>query len=413
MLDTQKIRKDFPILSRTVHGKPLVYLDNAATTQKPLAVMQALNDFYSRTNANVHRGVHALSEEATEAYETARTKVAAFLNAKGPQEIVFTRNATEAINLVAHGWGRKNVKAGDEVVLSRMEHHSNLVPWQLLAQEKGAKLRFIELTPEGELDMDSFKSLLSSKTRLVAVTQMSNVLGTINPVREIAALAHAQGAVVLVDGAQSVPHLPVDVQALGADFLAFSGHKMMAPMGIGVLWGREGILKAMDPFNGGGEMILEVTWEKATWNEIPYKFEAGTPNVGGAVALGAAVDYLTKLGMDQVREHEAAITEYGMGVLSKLEGLEIYGPKNAKKRGGVIAFNYRGLHAHDLGQVLDQEGVAVRVGHHCAQPLLRLLGQNSTARASFYVYNTDEEVDKLAEALKKARDYFGAVRSAR
>jgi len=406
VLDPAALRPDFPILSRTVHGRPLVYLDNAATTQKPAAVIEAEADVYRRYNANVHRAIHTLGEEATAAYETARAKVAAFIGAPDPRGVVFLRNATEAINLVAWAWGRRRLRAGDEVLLTPMEHHSNLVPWQLVAAETGAKLRFIPLLPTGELDLAALDGLLNPRTRIVAVTAASNVLGTITPIAEICRAARAAGALCVVDAAQSVPHLPVDVGAIGCDFLAFSGHKMYGPLGIGVLWGRPGRLEETEPFLGGGEMILHVELERSTWNEIPYKFEAGTPNVAGAVGLAAAVDYLRAVGMGAVAAHEARLTEYALGVLRDLPGVAIYGPP--APRGALAAFNVEGVHPHDLAQFLDRDGVAVRAGHHCAQPLMRHLGVVATARASFALYNTTAEIDTLGGSILRAREFFHA-----
>jgi cysteine desulfurase/selenocysteine lyase len=416
MLDIQTIRADFPILSRQVHGKPLVYLDNAATSQKPEAVIQALDDYYRRYNANIHRGVHTLAEEATEAYEQARRKVARFINAASPREVVFVRNTTEAINLVALTWGRANVHAGDVIILSLMEHHSNLVPWQLLAQASEARLEFIGLDGEGRLVLDELDRLLAEfgeRVKLVGVSGMSNVLGTVNPVAEVAARAHAAGALCLVDGAQSVPHLLVDVQAIGADFLAFSGHKMMGPTGSGVLWARKEVLQAMPPFLGGGDMIKSVHLRESEWNDIPHKFEAGTPSVAEGIGLGAAVGYLAGLGMDEVHAHEVALAGYALERLATVPNLHIYGPP-AAERGGVVTFNLLRdgellLHPHDLASILDREGIAIRAGHHCAQPLMEYYGVPATARASFYVYNTEDEVDKLVEALLKAQRVFGLV----
>lgn len=414
MLDVTRIRADFPILSREVHGKPLVYLDNAATTQKPESVVRALERYYRQYNANIHRGVHTLAEEATAEYEGARRRVGRFINAFSPREVVFVRNATEAINLVASTWGRANVGRGDVVVLSVMEHHSNLVPWQLLAHAVGARLEFIGIDQQGRLELSDLDRLLeenAGRAKLVAVSGMSNVLGTINPVAEIASRAHQAGAMVLVDGAQSVPHLPVDVRALGADFLAFSGHKMMGPTGIGVLWARKEILQAMPPFLGGGDMIKSVHLRESEWNDIPHKFEAGTPNIADAIGLGAAVDYLSALGMENVQAHEQAMARVAIERLSALPNLEIYGP-SAEERGGVITFNLMRdgellIHPHDLASILDREGIAIRAGHHCAQPLMEHYGVPATARASFYVYNSEEEVDKLAAALLKAQQVFG------
>ncbi len=414
MFDVQEIRKDFAILNREVHGKPLIYLDNAATSQKPDVVIDAMSDYYRRYNANIHRGVHTLAEEATEAYEGARRKVARFVNAYSPREVVFVRNTTEAINLVAQTWGRANLQAGDVVVLSVMEHHSNLVPWQLVAQATGARLEFIELDPAGRLlldDLDRFLAEHGQRVKLVTISGMSNVLGTVNPVAEIARRAHSVGARILVDGAQSVPHLPVDVQALDIDLLAFSGHKMMGPTGIGALWARQEILKAMPPYMGGGDMIKSVHLRESQWNDIPHKFEAGTPNMAQAIGLGAAVDYLSGLGMDNVLAHERAIAGYALERLGTVPNLHIYGPP-AADRGGVVTFNLmKGdellIHPHDLASILDHEGIAIRAGHHCAQPLMEYYGVPATARASAYVYNTEAEIDALADALIKAQKVFG------
>jgi cysteine desulfurase/selenocysteine lyase len=414
MPNIHQIRADFPVLQRQVHGQPLVYLDNAATSQKPEVVIRAMGDYYRRYNANIHRGVHTLAEEATEAYENARRRVARFINAYSSREIVFVRNTTEAINLAAYSWGRANVGADDVIVLTEMEHHSNLVPWQLLAQAVGARLEFVGLDPQGRLrleDLDQLLDRFGERVKLVGVSGMSNVLGTINPVAEIAERAHAAGALLLVDGAQSVPHLPVDVRAIGADFLAFSGHKMLGPTGVGVLWARQAILEAMPPFLGGGDMIKSVHLRHSEWNDVPHKFEAGTPNVAHAIGLGAAVDYLNGLGMDWVHTHEQSLAAYAMDGLSAVPDLHIYGPPPAE-RGGVVTFNLikNGellIHPHDLASILDREGVAIRAGHHCAQPLMEHYGVAATARASFYVYNTPEEVDKLVEALLKARRLFG------
>jgi len=408
-IDVESTRRDFPILERSVHGRPLVYLDNAATTQKPRAVIDALVHYYENYNANIHRGIHALSEEATARYEEARLKVARFIGAPAAETIVFTRNTTESINLVAHAWGRKHLRAGDEVLLTVMEHHSNLIPWQLLARDTGAKLRFVDIDDEGRLLWDDFERLLGPRTRLVSVTHMSNVLGTINPIKDIAELAHSRGALVLVDGAQSVPHLPVDAPALDCDFMAFSAHKMLGPTGVGVLYARPGLLEEMDPFLGGGEMISRVLLEESTWNDVPWKFEAGTPNIADVIAFGAAIEYLQGLGMDAVRAHEMEITAYALEALSAVPQVTIYGPTDAEARGGVVSFNLGDLHPHDLGTVLDRFGVAVRAGHHCAQPLMRRLGCVATARASFYVYNRLEEVDTLVEGVREADRFFGHV----
>ena len=405
--DVARIRKDFPILDREVRGKKLVYLDSAATSQKPQVVIDTLARYYQRSNANVHRGIHTLSDEATDAYEQARLKVSRFIKSPSSRSVVFVRNSTEAINLVAHSWARKRLKAGDEIVLTRMEHHSNLIPWQMVAAETGAKLKFIYLRPDGTMNMEHAAELIGDRTRLVAVSHMSNVLGTINPMRELADMAHQRGALVLADGAQSVPHMPVDVGELGCDFLAFSGSKMLGPMGIGVLWAREELLEEMDPFMGGGSMIMEVTCETATWNDVPWKFEAGTPDVAGAIGLGAAIDYLQGLGMESVRQHEMELTGYALQELSKIDGIFVFGPRDPRIRGGVISFNMLDVHPHDVGTILDQEGIAIRAGHHCCQPLMRWLDVPATARASFYVYNTKEEVDALVAGLIKAKEIMG------
>ena len=410
MLDVNAIRRDFPILARTVNGRRLVYLDNGATTQKPRAVIDALVHYYEHSNANVHRGIHTLADEATTAYEGVRAQTAAFIGAAQESEIVFTRNTTEAINLVANGWGRKFLRPGEEIVVSEMEHHSNLVPWQLVAAATGARLRAIPLLPDGTLDLDAARALLASgRVRLLAVTHMSNVLGTITPVAELARLAHAAGALILVDGAQSVPHLPVDVQALDIDFLAFSAHKMLGPTGVGVLWGRRELLAAMDPFLGGGSMIATVEIEESTWAEAPQKFEAGTPNIADVVAFGAALDYLTKLGLANVRAHEIELTAYALKALGAVAGVTVHGPRDAEQRGGLVSFSYADLHPHDISQALDQYGVAVRAGHHCTQPLHRWLNveANATTRASFYIYNDRDDVDALVEGLRAAGRFFG------
>ena len=409
MFDAQTIRKDFPILTRQIHGKPLVYLDSGATTQKPQTVIDVEARFYEQTNANIHRGIHTLSEESTALYEGARAKIASFIGSPSAESVIFTRNATEAINLVAYGWARKVLKSGDEILLTSVEHHSNLIPWQMTAQAIGAKLKFIPMTAEGLLDLSKLDTLLTKKTKLVAMTAMSNVLGTIFPVADIIKKAHRVGAKVLLDGAQSVPHMPVSVKAIGCDFLAFSAHKMLGPTGIGILWGRPELLSDMDPMLGGGDMILEVWREKATWNELPWKFEAGTPNIAGAVAFGEAIDYLSKLGMDNVRKHEKELTAYALDVLKKDPQIHLYVPMDPDVRGGVISFNYGTIHPHDIGTLLDQEGIAIRAGHHCCQPLMRDLEISGTARASFYIYNTCDDVDRLAAALKKAASVFAGV----
>lgn len=406
MFDVEAVRKDFPILERRVHGKPLVYLDNASTTQKPRAVIDALVRYYETYNANIHRGLHTLAEEATAAYEASRAKVARFIKSPGgARGVVFTRNTTESINLVANAWGRANLGPGDEIVLTVMEHHSNLVPWQLIAREKGAIIRYVDIDEEERLRRDQIEAFIGPKTRIVAMVQASNVLG-INPVAEVAEMAHRYGALMLVDGAQAVPNMPVDVGALGCDFYAFSGHKMAGPTGIGVLWARPELLESMDPFLGGGEMISRVTLEGSTWNDIPWKYEAGTPNIADGIVLGAAVDYLEGLGMEKVREHEKSLAAYAIERLTALPQVTVYGPKSAEERVGVVSFNYGDIHPHDVGQVLDQHGVAIRAGHHCAQPLMRRLGCVATARASFFVYNTQAEIDVFVEALEEAGRYF-------
>ena len=400
------IRNDFPILSRSVHGKPLVYLDSGASSQKPRAVLDTMNVYYETYNANVHRGVYEISEEATAAMEKARVKVARFVNARQGKQIIFTRNTSESINLVAYSWGNANIKAGDLIILTEMEHHSNLVPWQLLAQRTGARLEFVPVTDDGLLRLDIYEQILQQQPKLVAFTHMSNVLGTINPAQAMIAQAHAVGATVLLDAAQSVPHLPVDVQALDVDFLCFSGHKMLGPTGIGVLYGKRDLLEAMPPFMGGGDMIRTVSLRESTWNDLPWKFEAGTPAIAEAIGLGAAVDYLNSLGMQNVVRHEQEITSYAIQQLQEIPGLTIYGPP-AALRGGVLSFTLGDIHPHDLASILDQEvGVAVRAGHHCAQPLMERFGLAATARASFYVYTIKEDIDILVQGLRKAMHIF-------
>ncbi len=406
-LDVERIRDDFPILRRTVHGQPLVYLDNAATSQKPQSVIDAISHYYANTNANVHRGVHCLAEEATAAYEEVRDKVCRFLNADDPKSIVFTRNTTESINLVAHAWGRKHLHEGDEVVLTVMEHHSNLVPWQLMAEETGVTLRFIDIDEEGHLHTDHLDEYINDKTRLVAMGHVSNALGTIHSVRTIACAARAVGALVLVDGAQGAPHGPVDVQALDADFYAYSPHKALGPLGVGVLWARRDLLEDMNPFLGGGEMIRNVTLERSTWAGVPHKFEAGTPSVADVVGLGAATDYLMALGMDKVRAHEKHVVSYALERLNELPFIQIFGPRRPDDRCGLVSFIDADIHPHDLGTVVDRSGVAIRAGHHCAKPLMHRLGVTATARASFYIYNDRADVDALIDALLEARKVFG------
>lgn len=399
------IRTDFPILEQRIHGKPLVYLDSAATSHKPKAVLQAMQDYYSHSNANVHRAIHALGERATAKYEEARQKVATFVGAASDREIIFTKGTTESINLVAHSW-MHNLRPGDEVLVTPMEHHSNLVPWQQAARRSGATLVFAPLRSDGTIDMEQLPHFLSSNTRVVALTHVSNVLGVINPVKEVVAAAHDVGARVLIDGAQSVPHMPISVRELGCDFLAFSGHKMCGPTGIGVLYGRLDALEQMDPFVFGGEMIASVTLRDATWNELPWRFEAGTPNIAGAIGLAAAMDYLSTIGMDNIHAHEQHITQYAVKALQALGDVEIYGPA---MRSGLVTFNLAQIHPHDVATVLDQEGVAVRAGHHCCQPLMNWLGVPATVRASFYLYSTEAEVDTLIRALQRTREFFANV----
>jgi cysteine desulfurase/selenocysteine lyase len=404
-LDPARIRGDFPILDREVRGRPLVYLDSANTSQKPRQVLDAMDDYYRRHNANVHRAVHTLSEEATHLFEQARGKVARFVGAS-ERATVFTKNASEAINLVAYAWGLRNLGDGDEVLVTEMEHHSNLVPWQLVARLTGARVRALPVTGDHLLDLDALDGLLGRRTRMVAVSAMSNTLGTVNPVAAIAERARAAGALVLADAAQAVPHAGARLDALGVDFLAFTGHKMLGPMGIGVLAAREEVLGGMEPFLGGGEMIRDVAVDGATWNDIPWRFEAGTPNVAEAVGLGAAVDYLQALGMDRVRVAEADLTAYALKRLGEVQGLRVYGPEELEHRGGVVSFTLGTVHPHDVAQVLDEEGVAVRAGHHCTMPLHRRLGLQATTRASFSVYSTADEVDALVAGLDKARRFF-------
>lgn len=405
-LDVLSLRKDFPILTREVRpGVPLVYLDSTATTQKPRVVLDAMETYYRNNNANVHRGVHTLAEEATAMYEGARAAVGKFINAPSAEQIIFTRNATEAINLVAYTWARATLKAGDRVILTEMEHHSNLVPWHMLASQVGVELEFIPVTMEGLLDLEAYRALLTRNPKLVAFSGMSNVLGTINPVAEMTRLAHAAGAVVLVDGAQSVPHLPVDVQALGVDFLAFSAHKMLGPTGIGALYGRKDLLENMPPFLGGGEMIKTVHLRSFTPNSLPHKFEAGTPAIAEAVGFGAAVDYLTKIGMEVVAAYEQEMVGYALERLEEIPGVKVLGP-SAERKGGVAAFTLQGVHPHDIAQIVDRFGVAIRAGHHCAQPLHEKFGISATARASFYIYSIKEEVDKLVDGIYEVKKIF-------
>ncbi|WP_088810340.1 MULTISPECIES: cysteine desulfurase [Listeria] len=407
MKDFAKIRSDFKILEQEVNGKPLVYFDNAATAQKPKQVVDALTHYYEADNANVHRGVHTLAGRATDAYEGAREKVRAFIGASHVQEIIFTRGTTTALNLVADSYGAANVSSGDEIVISHLEHHSNFIPWQQLAKRTGATLKFIELEQDGTISVEKAASVIGAKTKIVALAHVSNVLGTVTPISEIAQIAHRHGAVIVVDGAQAVPHMAVDVGALDVDFYAFSGHKMMAPTGTGVLYGKKALLEKMAPTEFGGEMIDFVELYDSTWKELPWKFEAGTPTIGGQIALGAAVDYLTEIGMDAVHAYEQELVSYALAEMQKISGITIYGSLDAHKRAGLVTFNLDGVHPHDLATVLDEEGIAVRAGHHCAQPLMKWLGVNSTARASFYIYNTKEEIDLFIQGLKLTKEYFG------
>jgi len=406
MLDIQKIRADFPILKREVRpGIPLVYLDTTATSQKPMSVIQAMNDFYQNYNANIHRGIYSIAEEATAAYEGARERIARFIGIKDPRQLVYTRNTTESINLVAYSWGRKFLHEGDLIILTEMEHHSNLVPWLMLAEERKLRLEFIPITDRGELNLDEYRKLLELTPKLVSFTHMSNVLGTINPAREIIRLAHLAGAIALVDAAQSVPHFPVDLTDLDADFAVFSAHKMLGPTGIGILFGKIKLLEAMPPFMGGGDMIKKVQLCSFTTNDLPYKFEAGTPPIAEAVGFGAAIDYLNSCGMENVAAHEQEIVKYALPKLEEIPGVKVYGPP-AERKGAVIVFSVEGIHPHDVAQILDEVGIAVRAGHHCAMPLHQKLELPASTRASFYIYNTKEEVDFLAKGIRKVIDYF-------
>ena len=409
-LNIEKIREDFPILKRKVSGgKSLVYLDNAATTQKPLAVINAIHDYYMNYNSNIHRAVHQLAEEATLEFEKTREKVAEFINARSTEEIVFTRNATEAINLVAYSWGRANVKKEDRIVITELEHHSNIVPWQILTSEKGAKLDYVGTDDNGYLKLQEYMNYLESskkKVKLVSVSHMSNVLGTIVPVNDMIKMSHEKGIPVLIDAAQSVPHMPVDVQKMDCDFMAFSAHKMLGPTGVGILYVKKEILEKMAPFIGGGDMIKEVHKYETRYNDLPYKFEGGTPNIADVIGFAAAIDYLNNLGMDKVREHEVELTEYALDIITKVKGVTLYGPRNTKDRGGVISFNIGDIHPHDLATIMNDHGVAIRSGHHCAQVLMERLDVAATSRASFYIYNTKEEIDIFVSALGEARRLF-------
>ena len=402
------VRSDFPILSRTVRdNKPLIYLDNASTTQKPNQVIDAITKYYKGYNANIHRAVYALAEEATESYESARDKITKFVNVRDRQEMIFVRGTTEAINLVAYAWGRANVKPGDIIVTTEYEHHSNIVPWQLLVQEKSAQLKYIRTDDFGELILDDLDEYLSTgRVKLVAFSLMSNVLGTISPTKRIIEKCRSAGVLTLIDGAQAVPHMPVDIQSLGCDFFAFSGHKMLGPTGIGILWVRKSILDAMTPFHGGGDMIREVHKYETTWNDLPYKFEAGTPNIADVIGLGAAIDYLNNIGMEDIRNHEIDLTQYLINQLGDVTGLHIYGTRDISKRGGVVSFNFADVHPHDVAQIMDEEGIAIRSGHHCAQVLMERLNVSATSRASVYIYNTCDEIDALVNSLNKVSRLF-------
>ena len=403
--DVARIREDFPVLRQQIHGKPLVYLDNAATSQKPKSVVETIEQYYLTENSNVHRGVHLLSERATEAFEGARAKVARFLNARDAREIVFVRGATEGINLVAHSFARPLLTAGDEILISEMEHHSNIVPWQIIREETGAVLRVVPINDDGELRLDEYERLFSARTRLVSIAHVSNALGTINPVKRVIEMAHERGVPVLIDGAQAAPHLPVDVQALDCDFYVCSGHKLFGPTGIGIVFGKAHLLEAMPPYQGGGDMILSVTFEKTIYNEAPIKFEAGTPHIAGAIGLGAAIDYVGSIGLDQIAAYEGELLAYATDAISAIPGLRIIG--TAKEKASILSFVLDGVHAHDIGTILDQEGIAIRTGHHCAQPVLQRFGVPATARASLAFYNTRDEIDALVKAIYKVTDLFG------
>lgn len=404
-----EIRKYFPVLNQEVNGHPLVYLDSAATSQKPVQVLEVVKNYYELDNSNVHRGVHTLGNRATDSYEGAREKIRKFINAKTTKEIIYTRGTTTSLNTVAAGYGRMNVKEGDEIVISYMEHHSNLIPWQQLAKEKGAVLKYLDLEQDGTITLDTVRKTVTEKTKIVAITMASNVLGTINPIKEIAEIAHSVDAIIVVDAAQAAPHMKIDVQDLDCDFLGFSGHKMCGPTGIGVLYGKQAHLENMEPIEFGGEMIDFVELHDSTWKELPWKFEGGTPNIAGAIGLGAAIDFLNEIGLDKIAEHEHTLVEYAMSEMEKIDGLTIYGPRDPMKRCGLITFNLDGVHPHDLATVLDMNGIAIRAGHHCAQPLMRWLQVSATARASFYMYNSKEDIDALVKGLRQAKEYFNDV----
>lgn len=410
MLNVESIRKDFPILSSKMNGKQLIYLDNAATTQKPKQVIKAIEDYYKKYNANIHRGIYRLAEEATAMYEKSKQKVADFISAKGIEEIVYTRNTTESLNLVAIAWGEANIEKGDHILISEMEHHSNIVPWQLLAKRKGAHLDYIKINDDISLNMESLKEELEKKPKIVSLTHVSNVTGTINDIKEIARLVHKAGAVFLVDGAQSVPHMKINVKELGCDMLAFSGHKMLGPTGIGVLYAKKEILESMPPFLGGGDMIKAVSYHSAIWNDLPWKFEAGTSNIEGGIGLGAAIDYINKIDIEEINKYEKELTRYALERISEIKNVDIfgYGYENIEKRAAVISFSIKGVHPHDIAQIFDKEGIAIRAGHHCAMPLVkRLVSNGSVARMSFYLYNTKEEIDKAIDAIIKVKKIFG------
>ncbi|MFB5194910.1 cysteine desulfurase [Neobacillus sp. KR4-4] len=408
-MNIRDIRAQFPILDQEVNGKPLVYLDSSATSQKPIQVIEAVEKYYREINSNVHRGVHTLGTRATDAYEGAREKVRKFINAKSTQEVIFTRGTTTSLNTVAASYAAANLKAGDEIVITYMEHHSNIIPWQQVARRTGAQLKYIPLQEDGTISLDDVRATITSNTKVVSVMQVSNVLGVINPVKEIAQIAHENGAIMVVDGAQSAPHMKIDVQDLDCDFLAFSGHKMCGPTGIGVLYGKKHLLENMEPIEFGGEMIDFVQLYESTWKELPWKFEGGTPIIAGAVGLGAAIDFLNEVGLDQIAEHEHKLAAYALEKMATVEGMTIYGPLDPAKRAGLVTFNISDVHPHDVATVLDAEGIAVRAGHHCAQPLMRWLKASATARASFYLYNTEDDIDKLVEGLVKTKEYFSDV----
>ena len=409
MFDFKTIIKDFPILNRKINEKKLIYFDNAATSQKPKVVIDALSNFYSNTNANIHRGVHTLSMESTYLYDEAKDKIAEFINAPNSNSIIFTRGTTESLNLIADSWGQSNLKEPDNIVITELEHHSNIVPWQELIKKTKSKLKYIPINSDGTLNLSNINNIITKNTKLVSMTHVSNGIGTINNIKEIIKIAKSVGAITIIDAAQSAPHMPLDVTDLDCDFLTFSGHKMLAPTGIGVLYGKKEILEAMPPYQKGGDMILEVTFDKSTWNEIPFKFEAGTPNIAGAIGLSAAAKYLMEIGMQNIREHEIEITKYAYSNLMNINGIEILGPENIDIRAGLISFNIPDIHPHDLGTFLDSKGIAIRTGHHCAMPLIKKLGSHSSARASFYIYNTNQEIDKFTTEINNSIKYFNNV----